>query len=199
MNVMLDDFLLFVKGDAPWKDVKEFVAHAKASRRSRIAFSTGGTTDIMAITVFAKAIGVEFNVLNFNSGGEALTQLLGGHVQASHGQSAGVHGPPAIQGRESARRVPATGSPRSRRADHEGAGLRHARLPDVARPRHAQGHAGQRRELLGRRVRQGRRLAAFKKYIDENIASAATIPGAAIREVPGRPGEALSRAARQVL
>ncbi len=85
MNVMLDDFLLFVKGDAPWNTIQEFVAAAKAKPAKSVAFATGGTTDVMAITVFTKATGVEFNMLNFNSGGEALTQLLGGHVQACMG------------------------------------------------------------------------------------------------------------------
>jgi putative tricarboxylic transport membrane protein len=85
MNVMLDDFLLFVKNDAPWNTAQEFVAAAKARPAKSIAFATGGTTDVMAITVFSKTTGTEFNVLNFNSGGEALTQLLGGHVQACMG------------------------------------------------------------------------------------------------------------------
>ncbi|HYN64042.1 MAG TPA: tripartite tricarboxylate transporter substrate-binding protein, partial [Candidatus Limnocylindrales bacterium] len=49
------------------------------------SFSTGGTTDVMAITVLAKATGTELNNINFNSGGEALTALLGGHVHASLG------------------------------------------------------------------------------------------------------------------
>ena len=85
MNVMLDDFLLFVKNDAPWNTAQEFVAAAKARPAKSMAFATGGTTDVMAITVFSKTTGTEFNVLNFNSGGEALTQLLGGHVQACMG------------------------------------------------------------------------------------------------------------------
>ncbi len=85
MNVMLDDFLFFVKGDAPWKTIGEFVADAKSKPAKTYAFSTGGTTDVMAITVFARASGADYNIVNFNSGGEALTQLLGGHVHASIG------------------------------------------------------------------------------------------------------------------
>lgn len=84
-NVMLDDFVLFVRGDAPWKNANEFVAEAKAKPPKSLAFATGGTTDVMAIAVFSKATGAEYNVINFNSGGEALTQLLGGHVQACLG------------------------------------------------------------------------------------------------------------------
>jgi putative tricarboxylic transport membrane protein len=34
----------------------------------------------MAITIFSRALGKQINPVNFNSGGEALTALLGGHV-----------------------------------------------------------------------------------------------------------------------
>jgi putative tricarboxylic transport membrane protein len=85
MNVMLDDFVFFVKADAPWKTAAEFVKDAKSKPAKTYNFSTGGTTDVMAVTVLAKATGTELNTINFNSGGEALTALLGGHVHASLG------------------------------------------------------------------------------------------------------------------
>ncbi len=85
MNVMLDDFVFFVKGDAPWKTAADFVTDAKAKPPKTYAFSCGGTTDQMAVTILSKATGTELNMVNFNSGGEALTALLGGHVHASLG------------------------------------------------------------------------------------------------------------------
>jgi putative tricarboxylic transport membrane protein len=85
MNVMLDDFVFFVKGDAPWQTINDFVEEAKSKPDKSMSFGTGGTTDVMAITIFSKAIGKEMNIVNFNSGGEALTALLGGHVDASIG------------------------------------------------------------------------------------------------------------------
>jgi putative tricarboxylic transport membrane protein len=85
MNVMLDDFVFFVRADAPWKSAAEFVKDAKSKPAKTYNFSTGGTTDVMAVTVLAKATGTELNMINFNSGGEALTALLGGHVHASLG------------------------------------------------------------------------------------------------------------------
>ena len=84
-NVMLDDFLLFVRADSPHQSAAAFAAAARSAPPRSINFSTGGTTDQMAITVFGRAIGAELNMVNFNSGGEALTALLGGHVQASIG------------------------------------------------------------------------------------------------------------------
>ena len=85
MNVMLDDFVFFVRGDAPWKTAAEFVKDAKSKPAKSYNFSTGGTTDVMAVTVLAKSTGTELNMINFNSGGEALTALLGGHVHATLG------------------------------------------------------------------------------------------------------------------
>ena len=85
MNVMLDDFVFFVKGDAPWKTAADFAKDAKSKPPKTYAFATGGTTDVMAVTILAKATGTELNMINFNSGGEALTALLGGHVHASLG------------------------------------------------------------------------------------------------------------------
>ena len=85
MNVMLDDFVFFVRGDAPWKTAAEFVKDAKSKPAKTYNFSTGGTTDVMAVTVLAKSTGTELNMINFNSGGEALTALLGGHVHATLG------------------------------------------------------------------------------------------------------------------
>lgn len=85
MNVMLDDFVFFVRADAPWKSAAEFVKDAKSKPAKTYNFSTGGTTDVMAVTVLAKSTGTELNMINFNSGGEALTALLGGHVHATLG------------------------------------------------------------------------------------------------------------------
>lgn len=85
MNFMLDDFLLFVKGDSRFKSMDDFIAEARSKPDKALSFATGGTTDVMAITVLSKALGKEINTINFNSGGEALTALLGGHVDACVG------------------------------------------------------------------------------------------------------------------
>ncbi len=180
MNVMLDDFLLFVKGDAPWKDAREFVATARSRPPKSIPFATGGTTDVMAIAVFAKATGAEYNVLNFNSGGEALTQLLGGHVQASMGN------PLEFMGHLQSKAVRALGVFRDDRF---------VGLPDVptmkeqgivapnfqmwrgtAMPKGAPDDAARYWEGVFAKVVA---TPAFKTYIKDNVASEAPIAGAA--------------------
>ena len=183
MNLMLDDFLLFVKGDAPWKDAKEFVAYAKSRPPKSIAFATGGTTDVMAITVFTKATGVEFNMLNFNSGGEALTQLLGGHVQACMGN------PLEFMGHLQSKAVKALGVFRDDRF---------AVLPDVLTMKE-QGFAAPNFQMWrGMATPRGtpddaarywegvfaKAVASptFKAYIKDNIASEAPIAGKAFED-----------------
>jgi putative tricarboxylic transport membrane protein len=199
MNVMLDDFLLFVKGDAPWNNAQEFVAAAKARPPKSVAFATGGTTDVMAISVFTKATGVEFNMLNFNSGGEALTQLLGGHVQACMGN------PLEFIGHLESKAVKALGVFRD---------TRFSALPNVstmkeqginapnfqmwrgmATPRGTPDDAARYWEGIFQKVVA---TPAFKAYLKENIASDAPIAGKAFedflvgqerfyRELLGRP------------
>jgi putative tricarboxylic transport membrane protein len=183
MNVMLDDFLLFVKGDAPWNTAQEFVAAAKARPPKSVAFSTGGTTDVMAITVFSKATGVEYNMLNFNSGGEALTQLLGGHVQASMGN------PLEFMGHLDSKAVKALGVFRD---------TRFSALPNVptmkeqginapnfqmwrgmATPRGTPDDAARYWEGIFQKVVA---TPAFKAYLKENIASEAPITGKAFED-----------------
>lgn len=179
MNLMLDDFLLFVKGDAPWADAKAFVAHAKSRPPKSIAFATGGPTDIMAITIFSKATGVEYNMLNFNSGGEALTQLLGGHVQAVAGN------PLEFMGHLGSKAVRALGVFRQDRfaalKDVPTMKEQGFNTPDfqmwrgLALPKGVPDNAAAYWEGIFAKVVAS---PQFKKYIDENIASAAPIPGA---------------------
>ncbi len=180
MNVMLDDFLLFVRADSPWKDAREFVATAKSRPPKSLAFATGGTTDVMAIAVFAKASGAEYNALTFNSGGEALTQLLGGHVQACMGN------PLEFMGHLQSRAVRALGVFRD---------TRFAILPDVPTIKEQGFNAPNFQMWRGMAVPKGVADApaaywegvfakvvaspVFKAYITENIASEAPIPGVA--------------------
>ncbi len=137
----------------------------------------------MAITIFSKATGVEYNMLNFNSGGEALTQLLGGHVQACMGN------PLEFMGHLQSKAVRALGVFRE---------TRFAALPDVPTMKE-QGYATPNFQMWrGMATPKGTpddaakywegvfskvvATPAFKKYIDENVASAAPIPGAAFEK-----------------
>ena len=84
-NLMLDDYLLFVGKDSPYKNAGDLLRDAKAKPPKSISVGSAGTADDMAIAVFESAANIKLNVVRFNSGGEALTALLGGHVNMAAG------------------------------------------------------------------------------------------------------------------
>jgi putative tricarboxylic transport membrane protein len=183
MNMMLDDFLLFVRADAPWKSAADFVKDAKSKPAKSVAFSTGGTTDVMAITVLSKATGVEYNTVSFNSGGEALTALLGGHVQASMGN------PLEFMGQLQAGKVRALGVVRDKRFpglqdvptfQEQGITTPNFQMwRGIAIPKDAPEAARAYWEGIMTKVNDS---AAMKKYYADNVAQSASIPGKQFNE-----------------
>lgn len=178
MNVMLDDFVFFVKADSPWKTLGDFVKDAKSKPAKTYAFATGGTTDVMAVTVLGKSTGTELNTINFNSGGEALTALLGGHVH-------GVLGNPLeFMGHLSSKAVRAIGVFRDDRfallkdvptAKEQGVNAPNFQMwRGVGVPKGAPADAVQYWEGIMQKVVA---TPAFKKYLTDNAASEAPIPG----------------------
>ena len=178
MNMMLDDFLLFVRADAPWKSAADFVKDAKGKPAKSVAFSTGGTTDVMAVTVLSKSTGVQYNTVSFNSGGEALTALLGGHVQASMGN------PLEFMGQLQGGKVRALGVVRDKRfpglndvPTFQEQGIQTPNFQmwrGVAIPKDAPDAARVYWEGVMTKVNAS---AAMKKYYADNVAQSASIPG----------------------
>ena len=74
---------ILVKVDAPWKDLKEFLAHAKANpMKIRIANSGyGGIWHIAAIAI-EKGAGVKFTHVPYKGTAPSVPALLGGHIDA---------------------------------------------------------------------------------------------------------------------
>jgi putative tricarboxylic transport membrane protein len=187
MNMMLDDFLLFVRADAPWKTAADFVKDAKSKPAKSVAFSTGGTTDVMAVTVLSKATGVQYNTVSFNSGGEALTALLGGHVQASMGN------PLEFMGQLQGGKVRALGVARDKRfpglKDVPTFAEQGIKTPNfqmwrgIAIPKGAPDAARVYWQGVMTKVNGS---AAMKKYYDDNVAQAASIPGKQFNEFLAR-------------
>lgn len=178
MNMMLDDFLLFVRAEAPWKTAGDFVKDAKSKPAKSVAFATGGTTDVMAVTVLSKATGVQYNTVSFNSGGEALTALLGGHVQAAMGN------PLEFMGQMQGGKVRALGVVRDKRfpalKDVPTMQEQGIKTPNfqmwrgIAIPKDAPDAARVYWEGVMTKVNNS---AAMKKYYADNVAQAASIPG----------------------
>jgi putative tricarboxylic transport membrane protein len=178
MNMMLDDFLLFVRAEAPWKTAGDFVKDAKSKPAKSVAFATGGTTDVMAVAVLSKATGVQYNTVSFNSGGEALTALLGGHVQASMGN------PLEFMGQMQGGKIRALGVARDKRfpglKDVPTFAEQGIKTPNfqmwrgIALPKGAPDAARVYWEGVMTKVNNSK---AMQKYYQDNVAQSASIPG----------------------
>src|SRR5213596_708979 len=82
--IALDQFVLWTNAQLPYKTVKEF---ADAARTANPPFKMGGTgskREDHVLTVFMeKKTGAKFSYLPYKSGGEAATQLVGGHTESN--------------------------------------------------------------------------------------------------------------------
>ncbi len=78
----LDEFLLWVRQDAPWKTVGDYVAAAKAGSL-KMGGSSSKDTDQTLTRLIERAAGITLTYVPFKSGGEAAVQLAGGHVDSN--------------------------------------------------------------------------------------------------------------------
>jgi tripartite-type tricarboxylate transporter receptor subunit TctC len=81
----LDEFVLWVNSDTPYKSVKDYVDAAKAAPAGQFKMGgTGSKQEDQIITVaLEKATGAKFTYIPFRGGGEVAVQLVGGHVNST--------------------------------------------------------------------------------------------------------------------
>lgn len=80
----MDEFLLWVKADAPYTDAGAFLAAARAAGgRMRMGGTMSKDTDQVLVRQIEKTAGVTFTYVPFRSGSEVAAQLAGGHVDAN--------------------------------------------------------------------------------------------------------------------
>lgn len=84
MIVAIDELMLTVRDESPFKTVDDFV---KAARAKPGGLTIGGTAtfseDHIFTYLFEQAAGIKVKYVPFNSGGEVTTALMGGHIDAS--------------------------------------------------------------------------------------------------------------------
>jgi len=80
----LDSYVVAIKADSPYKTMKDLVDAAKAKPES-IKFSTAGLTTAskLAVDLLAQQTGAKYALVNYDSGGQQLTAVLGDHVEAT--------------------------------------------------------------------------------------------------------------------
>lgn len=81
----LDNFVLWVNAEAPYKNAKEYFAAVKAAGPSKMKMGgTGSKQEDQILTVgIEKATGTKFIYIPFKGGGEVAVQLVGKHVDSS--------------------------------------------------------------------------------------------------------------------
>jgi putative tricarboxylic transport membrane protein len=93
-RLVLEPAVVAVKADSPYKDMKDFIEAAKKSP-NQLRQSGGSVTgrDNLMRLLIQKATGAQWTYISFPSGGERLSNLLGGHVQVMviEPQEAGEH------------------------------------------------------------------------------------------------------------
>ena len=187
-NLMLDDYLIFVGKDSPYKTRGGPREGRKGQAAENGSIGSAGTADDMAIAVFEAASGIKLNVVRFNSGGEALTALLGGHVNIAAGN------PLEFMGYLGSGQVRPLGVFRP---------TRFADLPNVATMKEQgidvvpfqmwrgvalpQERISRRSRLLAGRHAEGRPTKAFTDYIKQNVATLHVVR-TRLHQVPGIAG-----------
>lgn len=79
-----DSFLLWVNAKAPYKTAQEFMAVAKAAATPlKIGGTSSKREDNLIVYAMEKQGGAKFAYIPYTSGGQASTQLSGGHVEAN--------------------------------------------------------------------------------------------------------------------
>jgi putative tricarboxylic transport membrane protein len=100
MIVAIDELMLSVRSESPYKTIDEFV---KAARARPGGLTVGGTAlrseDHIFTYLFEQAAKVKVKFVPFNSGGEVTAALMGGHIDA------GVMNPNEIQAQVEARQA----------------------------------------------------------------------------------------------
>jgi putative tricarboxylic transport membrane protein len=81
----LDNFVLWVNAETPYKSAKEYLDAAKAAGPGKIKMGgTGSKQEDQILTVgLEKATGAKFIYIPFKGGGEVAVQLVGKHVDSS--------------------------------------------------------------------------------------------------------------------
>jgi len=80
-NLSLDDYMVFVNFNSKYKSIMDVVAASKANPESvKVGGSMLGAGDSINVFTIEKAAGIKLRYVAFGGGGDAVTALLGGHV-----------------------------------------------------------------------------------------------------------------------
>jgi tripartite-type tricarboxylate transporter receptor subunit TctC len=83
-RLALDQFILWVNAETPYKTAKEYLAAVKAKPGAYKMGGTGSAQEDQIITILMEqALGVKFTYVPFKGGGEVCVNLVGKHVDST--------------------------------------------------------------------------------------------------------------------
>ncbi len=84
INQVIDPGIIWVRGDSPYKSLKDLVDAARATPNKITACTTGILSDDhLAILMLMEATKTEYRIVHFDGGAQQLAALLGGHVEVA--------------------------------------------------------------------------------------------------------------------
>lgn len=83
-GLALDEFVIVVRSDSPFKTMADLVAAARKEPKSvKIGGTSVPSVDSIIAYLIEKSTGIQFNFIAFKSGGEVMINLLGGHIDVA--------------------------------------------------------------------------------------------------------------------
>jgi len=83
-RIALDEFILWVNAETPYKTAKEYLAAVKEKNGTMKMAGTGSAQEDQIITIqIEQALGVKFIYVPFKGGGEVCVNLVGKHVDST--------------------------------------------------------------------------------------------------------------------
>lgn len=83
-RMALDEFILWVNADTPYKTAKEYLAAVKQKNGAMKMGGTGSAQEDQILTIqLEQALGVKFTYVPFKGGGEVCVNLVGKHVDST--------------------------------------------------------------------------------------------------------------------
>ena len=83
-RIALDQFILWVNAETPYKTAREYLAAVKAKNGTMKMGGTGSAQEDQIITIIVEqALGVKFTYVPFKGGGEVCVNLVGKHVDST--------------------------------------------------------------------------------------------------------------------
>ena len=178
-NFAFDEYMLMVGANSKYKSVKDIIADAKANpKKITIGGTQLGSSDSICAYLVEKAVGVQFNYIVFNSGGEVNAAILGGHIDmgvSNPGEALELFkaGKVRLLGVYSDKRL--AGAPDVPTMKEQGVNVTYVQNRGLVAPADIPADA---RKVMEDALFKYTKTETFKKYIADNMLSEAWMDGA---------------------